>query len=53
MKLVLKINYTESMIATGLIISTAPLLGVYIGGLLADRIKGGTNNIKQTYWFSF
>jgi len=53
MKLVLAMNYTDSMIATGVIISTAPLLGVYIGGYLADRIKGGTKNIKHTFRLSF
>ena len=36
--MVLDMSQTSSMITIGFIISTAPLLGVFMGGYLADKI---------------
>ncbi len=53
MKLVLNMSYTLSMVATSVIICTAPLIGIFLGGYLAGQIDGLTKNIKQTYLLAF
>ena len=41
------------MVCVGLIVVTAPLIGVILGGYLADKIPGGCRNLKDTYLLSF
>lgn len=52
-KLVLSMNQTSAMVAIGIIVSTAPLIGVFCGGYLADRIPGRSQNFKETYYLAF
>jgi hypothetical protein len=46
MKLVLDMGHTMAMITIAIIISTAPLIGVFMGSRLADKIEGGIKNLK-------
>ena len=42
-----------AMIAIGLTVSTAPLIGVFTGGYLADKIPGGCKNYQEAYYLAF
>jgi hypothetical protein len=53
MKLVLDMGHTMAMVTIAIIISTAPLIGVFLGSRLADKIEGGIKNLKQTYFLAF
>jgi hypothetical protein len=42
-----------AMISIGIVVITAPLIGITLGGYLADRIPGGCKNLKDTYFLCF
>lgn len=39
-------SQTIAMLSIGGIVATAPLIGVFTGGYLADKIPGGCKNLK-------